>query len=92
MQRNHLRVPAILLAVLALAAIGLAQGASARTSAPAYKLANVGAYGGEPTIATNTKGELYDTTPSGGTLLYKSTNHGSTWTQTTTADPSSGDD
>jgi hypothetical protein len=35
---------------------------------------------------------LYDTTPSGGTLLYKSTNHGGTWTKATTADPSSGDD
>jgi len=62
------------------------------TPAPSYKLANVGAYGGEPTIASNSKGELYDTTPSGGTLLYKSTNRGSTWTQATTADPSSGDD
>jgi len=78
MRRKHLRAPAIMLAVLAVAAIGLAQGASAKTSAPAYKLANVGPFGGEPTIATNIKGELYDTTPSGGTLLYKSTNHGST--------------
>jgi hypothetical protein len=59
---------------------------------PAYSLANVGAYGGEPSITANTKGELYDTTPSGGTILYKSTNKGSTWTQATTADPSSGDD
>ncbi|HKC77995.1 MAG TPA: hypothetical protein VKB70_06385, partial [Gaiellaceae bacterium] len=92
MHRKHLRAPAIVLAVLALAVIGLTQGASAGTSAPAYKLATVGPYGGEPSIATNTKGELYDTTPSGGTLLYKSTNRGSTWTQATTADPSSGDD
>jgi hypothetical protein len=59
---------------------------------PSYSLATVGAYGGEPTIATNTRGELYDTTPSGGTLLYKSTDQGATWTQATTADPSSGDD
>jgi hypothetical protein len=64
----------------------------AATNAPSYKLANVGAYGGEPTITANSKGELYDTTPSGGTILYKSTNHGSTWTQATTADPPSGDD
>jgi hypothetical protein len=62
------------------------------TKTPGYTLANVGAYGGEPDITANTKGELYDTTPSGGTILYKSTNHGSTWTQATTADPSSGDD
>jgi hypothetical protein len=37
-------------------------------------------------------GELYDTTPSGGTVLYKSTTHGASWTQATTADASSGDD
>jgi hypothetical protein len=67
--------------------------ASAKVSKPpVYSLANVGAYGGEPSIAANGKGELYDTTPSGGTLLYKSTNHGSSWTQAATADTSSGDD
>jgi hypothetical protein len=64
----------------------------ALAATPKYSLANVGAFGGEPTIASNLKGELYDTTPSGGTILYKSTNHGSTWTKATTADPSSGDD
>jgi len=64
----------------------------ALASTPKYGLANVGAFGGEPTIASNLKGELYDTTPSGGTILYRSTNHGSTWTKATTADPSSGDD
>lgn len=59
---------------------------------PGYSLANVGAYGGEPSITSNTKGELYDTTPSGGTILYKSTDKGATWASATTADPSSGDD
>jgi hypothetical protein len=59
---------------------------------PAYSLANVGAYGGEPSITANSKGELYDTTPSGGTVLYKSTDRGVSWTQATTADPASGDD
>ena len=96
MRRKDLRALAIALAVLAFAAVGPMTGASAKpapkTTAPAYTLANVGPFGGEPTIASNTKGELYDTTPSGGTLLYKSTNHGSSWTQATTADPSSGDD
>src|SRR4051812_22305915 len=99
MRPKDLRLPAIILAVFAAVAVGPTTGASAKpkpppptTSAPAYKLANVGPYGGEPTIASNTKGELYDTTPSGGTLLYKSTNHGATWTKATTADPSSGDD
>jgi hypothetical protein len=66
--------------------------AGAKPKPPAYSLANVGAYGGEPSITANGNGELYDTTPSGGTVLYKSTNHGSTWTQATTADPASGDD
>src|SRR6266699_3874610 len=90
---------AVVAVLLAIAAIGPASGASGKpappapkSAAPAYKLADVGPFGGEPTIAANGKGELYDTTPSGGTLLYKSTNHGATWTQTTTADPSSGDD
>src|SRR2546430_4664252 len=78
--------------LIAVPAIGAAGATGKPTPAPSYKLANVGAYGGEPTIASNSKGELYDTTPSGGTLLYKSTNRGSTWTQATTADPSSGDD
>ena len=31
---------------------------------PTYSLANVGAFGGEPSIASNRHGELYDTTPS----------------------------
>ena len=72
------------------AVVGVA-GAKA-SKPPVYSLANVGAFGGEPSIWSNSKGELYDTTPSGGTVLYKSTTHGSSWTQATTADPSSGDD
>jgi hypothetical protein len=69
-----------------------APGGAKASKAPVYSLANVGAYGGEPSITANSTGELYDTTPSGGTILYKSTNRGSTWTQAATADPSSGDD
>jgi hypothetical protein len=64
-------------------------GAGAAT--PAYSLVNVGPYGGEPSIASSPQGVLYDTTPSGGTILYRSNNHGKTWVKTTTADPSSGD-
>ena len=92
MRARYSRALAFAAALIAVAAIGTAGATGKPTPAPSYKLANVGAYGGEPTIASNSKGELYDTTPSGGTLLYKSTNHGSTWTQATTADPSSGDD
>jgi hypothetical protein len=92
MRARYPRALAVAATLCALAAVGATGASGKATSAPGYKLANVGPYGGEPTIASNTKGELYDTTPSGGTLLYKSTNHGSTWTQATTADPSSGDD
>src|ERR1700757_2675118 len=66
------------------AVVGVA-GAKA-SKAPVYSVANVGAYGGEPSIWANSKGELYDTTPSGGTILYKSTDRGVSWTQATTAD------
>ena len=90
----RLRYPrALMLAAgLLVFAVFIGPAVSKTSPPPSYKLATVGAFGGEPTITSNSKGELYDTTPSGGTLLYKSTNHGSTWTQATTADPSSGDD
>ena len=61
-------------------------------STPAYSVANVGAYGGEPSIVSDNLGQLYDSTPSGGTVTYTSTDRGTTWKQVTTADPSSGDD
>src|SRR3989475_3024708 len=60
--------------------------------APAYSIANVGDYGGEPSIVSDRLGRLYDTTPSGGTITYTSTTKGASWTQVTTADPNSGDD
>jgi hypothetical protein len=72
-------------------AVGLSPGALAATP-PGYSLADVGAYGGEPSIISDNAGQLYDTTPSGGTVTYTSTNRGSTWRQVTTADASSGDD
>ena len=77
-----------------LVAAGLALGsplAALGAPAPAYSLANVGPYGGEPSIVSDSVGQLYDTTPSGGLLTYTSTDHGSTWRQVTTADPNSGD-
>jgi hypothetical protein len=60
--------------------------------APAYSIANVGDYGGEPSIVSDRLGRLYDTTPSGGTIAYTSTDHGASWRKVTTADPNSGDD
>src|SRR5437763_125801 len=92
MRAGYSRALAVAAALIAIAAIGTTGASGKPSPAPGYKLADVGAFGGEPTITANNKGELYDTTPSGGTLLYKSTNQGSTWTQATTADPSSGDD
>src|SRR2546427_10688394 len=53
--------------------------------APAYSIANVGAYGGEPSIGSARLGRLYDTTPQGGTLTYTPTNHGARSTQGATA-------
>jgi hypothetical protein len=85
--------------VRAVAAIGLLVGVSfgAETGAlasgtPGYSLATVGAYGGEPSIVSDRLGQLYDSTPSGGTITYTSTTKGQSWTQVTTADPNSGDD
>jgi hypothetical protein len=72
-------------------AIGLT-GTVFAAQSPAYSLANVGAYGGEPSIVSDTSGRLYATTPEGGTLTYTSADRGATWAKVTTADPSSGDD
>src|SRR5438270_13688479 len=77
------------------AALGTSLGpgiAALGASPPAYSLANVEAYGGEPSIVSDRLGRLYDTTPSGGTLTYTSTDRGSTWKAVNTADKKSGDD
>src|SRR5207237_217819 len=87
-------------AYFALRAIGMAlvvaavSGARAVMAAapPRYAVANVRPYGGEPSIVSDHLGRLYDTTPSGGTITYRSVDHGATWTPTAIADPSSGDD
>jgi len=59
--------------------------------APAYSIANVGDYGGEPSVVSDRLGRLYDATPSGGMIAYTSTDHGTSWNKVTTADPNSGD-
>ena len=87
------RVLLALAVVVALAATATVGAVTARSPIPpAYQVVNVGAYGGEPSIVSDTSGRLYDTTPSGGTITYRSTDRGTTWQQTTTADPNSGDD
>lgn len=78
-------------ACVAVAAIGISPGVFAGTT-PGYSLANVGAYGGEPSIVSDAAGQLYESTPQGGTVTYTSSNLGATWQKVTTADPNSGDD
>src|SRR5258705_7771591 len=88
-----MRRVSIAMAAGALVATAFVGGVIARSPIPpAYQVVNVGAYGGEPSIVSDTSGRLYDTTPSGGTITYRSTDRGATWQQTTTADPNSGDD
>src|SRR5256886_3927239 len=79
------------LGLVAAASLGVQTGGLAASS-PGYSLASVGPYGGEPSIVSDSVGQLYDTTPSGGTLTYTSTDRGKTWRPVTTADPNSGDD
>ena len=96
MKSRRSRSTTVAYGLLALAgiycALAVASGSARAATAPTYNLATVGAYGGEPSITANSTGELYDTTPSGGTVMYKSLDGGSTWTPTATADTSSGDD
>ena len=88
---TRVRTALLTLALLTASGAGLLAG-QASAAAPRYTLATVGPFGGEPTMASSPTGVLYDTTPSGGTLLYRSIDHGRTWAKTTTADPASGDD
>ena len=77
---------------VAIALLAAAPQVSAAPSPPAYSIANVGGYGGEPSIVSDRSGRLYDSTPSGGTITYTSTTSGTSWTQVKTADLKSGDD
>jgi hypothetical protein len=86
------RARAAIVGFILLTAFGAGAFAAGASAAPIrYTLVNVGPFGGEPSIASTDTGILYDTTPSGGTLLYRSRDKGKTWFKTTTADPSSGD-
>src|SRR6266850_8159385 len=90
---SKMRRVMVAMAAAALVATAFVGGVIARSpSAPGYQVVNVGAYGGEPSIVSDTNGNLYDTTPSGGTITYRSGDRGLNWQQVTTADPSSGDD
>jgi hypothetical protein len=79
-------------AIVAASLAGVMSGTAAHASDdPGFSIANVGPYGGEPSIVSDGKGVLYDSTPSGGLLVYRSIDHGVTWTPATTPDPNSGD-
>ena len=96
MRFSRSRVLSVLCGLCTCAAVNgvllVAADAASAQPHPAYSLATVGAFGGEPSIASNSRGELFDTTPSGGTVMYRSADSGVSWTKTATADPSSGDD
>ena len=70
--------------VVAATVVGTPAGALA-ASTPSYKLVTVGAYGGEPSFVSDSKGVLYDSSPSGlptgskypgSPPIYRSTNKG----------------
>ena len=63
---------------------------SAGAAAQTYTLADIGAYGGEPSITSDINGVLYDTSPS-DSVVYRSTDQGATWVPHPGPD-SSGDD
>ena len=77
---------------VAVTLVSMSPGATAANGRQRWAVANVGKFGGEPSLASDPRGVLYDTTPSGGMIAYRSTDHGRTWKQITTADKSSGDD
>lgn len=80
---------AVLALTPALAALSPSAGAAQRQT---WSLVNVGKFGGEPSIAADPHGVLYDITPTGGMVAYRSTDHGRSWQPITVADKSSGDD
>ncbi len=80
------------LAVLGVVALTASPGATASTNHQRWSIANVGAFGGEPSLASDPHGVLYDVTPSGGMVGYRSTDHGRSWKPTAVPDSASGDD
>jgi hypothetical protein len=58
---------------------------------PVFSLSPAGAFGGEPSVTSDTNGVLYATSPS-GPQTYRSTDKGATWTNIQSPDNNSGDD
>ena len=96
-----MRVAKIAIAVGVLA-FAITTPAAATAQSLGFSLAQVGAYGGEPSIHSDNNGVLYDTSPSGlptsaGSLagsppIYRSADKGATWSMIQPADNNSGDD
>ena len=82
----------VVLAAAGLAVAALPATGKAQATGLSFSLANVGNYGGEPSMISDGNGVLYVATPSGGALSYRSNDHGASWTKTAVADPASGDD
>ena len=92
------RIAAALCAAIAALALPLASHAQAIS----FSLTTVGAYGGEPSIISDSNGVLYDSSPSGlptsagsnagSPPIYRSTDRGASWSLIQPADTSSGDD
>ncbi|HZU76907.1 MAG TPA: hypothetical protein VFA70_09105, partial [Dehalococcoidia bacterium] len=77
---------------MAVGMLGAPLGASAG-SMPSFSLANVGPYGGEPSMTSDHNGYLYVTSPSGPeTFRANPGSNGSSWTPIQSGDTSSGDD
>ena len=98
MRTRIVRVSMLGAAVIAFA---LVSPTGARAASISFSLAQVGAYGGEPSITSDNNGVLYDSTPSGlpasaGSLagsppIYRSTDQGTSWSMIQPADNNSGD-
>jgi hypothetical protein len=78
--------------VVGIAGMALASPVHGSAGSIAYTLANVGAYGGEPSLTSDSNGTLYYTSPS-TVHVYRSTDKGNTWFQMAPdPDTGSGDD
>ena len=79
-------------AVSLAAAVVTAPPVAGAVTPPAYAVHKVGAYGGEPSIWADGRGILWSTYLHNDPNIYRSTDHGTTWKPTKSADPSTGDD
>ncbi|MHB8719304.1 MAG: hypothetical protein ACYDAC_10510 [Candidatus Dormibacteria bacterium] len=80
MVNQLVRRATLALGLAAVVAAALVAPVRASAAAPAYTLADVGAYGGEPSITSDSNGVLYYTSPS-TVHVYRSADQGATWTQ-----------